>query len=270
MLEASANGAIVEYVDEGDPAGQPVVFSHSLGANLHLWDKVVDRMPAHFRLIRFNTRGHGKGSSPSANWTIASLADECAALLDQLKLDQACVFVGLSLGGLLAQQLALERPDLVKMLILSNTGARIGDQAMWQSRIEAVRSGNFSELADGILARWLSSDFRTENPRVVEALRTTLLQTGKPGGGYEGCCEAIKRADYSEAVKALDLPVYLIGGSEDGATPPEVISWTASLIPGAQYKILEGAGHLPCVDSTGRYVECLLDFMRDAGLEVSN
>ena len=264
MRVAKANGIHLHYADEGNPDGYPVVFSNSLGSDFRLWDRVCALMPDGLRLIRYDKRGHGLSSCPNGPYTIGQLTEDCAALLEVLGIRE-CFFVGLSIGGLTAQELALKRPDLVKAVVLSNTGARLGDPEMWKSRIDAARSGNLPELSEAVLERWFSAEFRRRRSDELEGWRAMLTRT--PAEGYAGCCEAIMNADFSDSIGSISVPAYLIGGTEDGATPADLVRWTATLIPNSTLRIIDGAGHLPCVDSAAEYVSLLTGFMNEAGVE---
>ena len=263
MKMVNVNGVHLHCADEGNPDGFPVVFSNSLGTDLRLWDRVFDLMPADLRLIRYDTRGHGLSSCPDGPYSVNDLAGDCAGLLERLDVKD-CAFVGLSIGGLTAQELVLRWPGLVRAAILSNTGARIGEASMWHARIDAARSGRLEGISDAVLERWFSDRFRQDRTGELEGWRAMLTRT--TAEGYAGCCEAIMTADYSGDLGGIDVPVQLIGGSEDGATPPDLVNWTASLLPGAKVEIIEGAGHLPCVDSTKEYVRCIMNFLVSSGV----
>jgi len=155
MQMVELNGIAVHYADRGDPNGAPVVFSNSLGTDFRLWDGLLPHLPRGLRLIRYDTRGHGLTSAPDGDYFMGDLVADAAALLDHLGVKN-CIFVGLSIGGMIAQGLAAERLDLVRGLVLSNTAAKIGTPAMWQDRMEAVRKGGIAALEAGILERWLS------------------------------------------------------------------------------------------------------------------
>ena len=264
MRVAEANGIHIHYADEGRHDGYPVVFSNSLGSDFRLWDRVCALMPEGLRLIRYDKRGHGLSSCPNGPYTISQLTEDCTALLEALGVRE-CFFVGLSIGGLTAQELALKRPDLVKAVVLSNTGARIGDPEMWKSRIEAARSGKLPELSDSVLERWFSAEFRRRRPDELEGWRAMLTRT--PAEGYASCCEAIMSADFRDSVGSIGVPALLIGGTEDGATPADLVRRTATLIPNSTVRIIDGAGHLPCVDSAEEYASQLKDFMGEAGID---
>ena len=263
MQIIDVNGVKLHYADEGNPNGYPVVFSNSLGTDFRLWNRVTSLMPGNFRLIRYDKRGHGLSSCPDGGWSIGDLTRDCEELLDRLGIHE-CLFVGLSIGGLAAQHLAINRPDLVRAVVMSNTGARIGERTMWLDRIDAARADRLSDMSDAVLERWFSSRFRQECKDELEGWRAMLTRTTRQG--YAGCCEAIMEADFTEEIGSVQMPVLLIGGSEDGATPPDLVRWTASLIPHAKLRIIEGAGHLPCIEKPEEYASCLMEFIRASAI----
>ena len=250
--------AVLHVVQEGPETGAPVVFANSLGTDLRLWDKVVARLTPGYRVIRFDKRGHGLSSSLDAPYTMDQLVNDAVALLDHLDVRQ-CVFVGLSIGGMIAQGLAARRPDLVRALVLSNTAARMGEPAMWRDRIAAIEAGGIEALADPILDRWFGPAFRHTEEAV--AWRHMLVRT--PVAGYLGCCHAIAGADLTESTAALRLPVLAIAGSEDGASPPDAVRATAALVPDSRFVEIAGAGHLPCVEAPDEYAAHLNGFLKE-------
>ncbi|WP_372611295.1 3-oxoadipate enol-lactonase [Aquicoccus sp.] len=250
----------LHYRIDGDPDGAPVVFANSLGTDLRLWDDVVDRLPAGLKLVRYDKRGHGLSSAPPAPYAMGSLVRDAERLLDHLDL-RDCVFVGLSIGGMIAQGLAVKRLDLVRAIVLSNTAARIGQPTMWEERISAVRAGGIEALADSILERWFSRPFRDTS----EFAGWRHMLTRQPVEGYAGCCAAIAGTDFYTPTSGLRLPCLGIAGSEDGSTPPDLVRETVNLIPGARFELIRRAGHLPCVEQPDAYARLLTDFLREIG-----
>jgi 3-oxoadipate enol-lactonase len=246
--------------EDGAPNGAPVVFANSVGTDLRLWDKVLPLLPAGLRIIRYDKRGHGLSDCPRGPYSMGALVRDAEALLDALEV-RDCVFVGLSIGGMIAQGLAVKRPDLVRAMVLSNTAARIGQPDMWQARIKAVRDGGIAALADGVMERWFSAPFRAGDE--VHAWRNMLIR--QPAEGYAGCSAAISGTDFYTSTSGLRLPTLGIGGSEDGATPPDLVRETTELIPGARFRLIRRAGHLPCVEQPQEYAAVLSDFIREAG-----
>lgn len=260
MLMADLGGIRLHYRDEGAAGGAPVVFVNSLGTDLRLWDKVLPLLPSGLRLIRFDKRGHGLSDAPAAPYAMGALVRDLERLLDHLGVREA-VLVGLSIGGMIAQGLAVKRPDMVRALVLSNTGFKIGTRAMWEERIAAVEKGGIEALADAVMARWFPPSFRA-TPECA-GWRHMLCRT--PARGYAGCCAAIAGTDMTTPTSGLRLPVLGIAGSEDGATPPDLVQETLALIPGSRMVLVRHAGHLPCVDQPAAYAEALNTFLNECG-----
>ena len=260
MGDLRRGDVVLHYREDGVPGGAPVIFSNSLGTDLHLWDRVLPLLPAGLRIIRYDMRGHGASSVPPAPYAMADLVGDAEALIDHLGL-RAAIFVGLSIGGMIGQGLAARRPDLLRGLVLSNTAAKIGTPEMWQARIAALRAGGIAALADAVLERWFSRDYRASGQ--AAPWRGMLLR--QPEEGYAGCCAAIAGGDLHESTCGLRLPVLGIAGAEDGATPPDLVRETVALVPGARYHLIPGAGHLPCVEKPQVFANELTGFLRETG-----
>jgi 3-oxoadipate enol-lactonase len=259
MKIASLPGADIHWREDGDPDGTPVVFANSLGTDLQLWDNVIDLLPeTGLRLIRFDKRGHGLSSCPRGPYSMDALASDAEHLFDHLEIG-SCMFVGLSIGGMIGQLLAHRQPKRIKGLVLSNTGAKMGEAVMWQDRISKIRVGGIECLADAILDRWFSADFR--HTADCLAWRHMLVRT--PVEGYLGCCEAIAGTDLTDSTSELRLPVLGIGGSEDLASPPAMVRGTADLVPGSRYVEISGVGHLPCVEKPDVFTGHLMTFLKE-------
>lgn len=260
MPVADIDGLRIHYRDEGDPAGPPVVFANSLGTDMRLWDPILPLLPGGLRLIRYDKRGHGLSDCPPPPYAMGALVRDAEALLDRLDV-RNCVFVGLSIGGMIGQGLAVKRLDQVRALVLSNTAAKIGQPEMWRDRIDKVGTGGIEALADAVMERWFSRTF-LRSPEMA-AWRNMLTRT--PADGYAGCCAAISGTDFYTPTSGLRLPLLAIAGSEDGATPPDLVRETAGLVPGSKFHLIRGAGHLPCVEAPEEYAETLTHFLKDVG-----
>lgn len=247
----------MHYQVDGAARGPIVLFANSLGTDLRLWDAVLPLLPQGLRYVRYDKRGHGLSDVGSAG-RIADYADDAAALIGALGAAPV-VFVGLSIGGLIAQTLAVQRPELVRALVLSNTAARLGTVESWQARIEAVNRGGLRSIADGVMERWFAPAFRAS--AALALWRNMLIRT--PAEGYIAACKALAAADQTEATSRLRLPALLIGGSEDGASPPAQLQATAALIPGARCHIIPGAGHLPCVEAPEAWAAVVSPFLKE-------
>jgi 3-oxoadipate enol-lactonase len=260
MQIAQLDGVDIHYREDGKRDGAPVVFLNSLGTDLRLWDDVLPHLPAGLRLIRCDKRGHGLSSCPPAPYSMGSLVTDVERLLDRLEVREAVV-VGCSIGGMIAQGLAVKRLDQVRAIVLSNTAARIGTAQMWDDRIAAVRAGGIEALADTIMERWFSAAFRA-TPELA-AWRNMLVR--QPAEGYVGCSAAISGTDFFTPTSGLTLPTLAIAGSEDGSTPPDLVRETAGLIKGSRFELMRGAGHLPMVEKPEAYAALLTTFLKDIG-----
>lgn len=246
-------------VIEGPDDGPPVVLIHALGTDLTIWDGVVAALPRH-RILRFDLRGHGSSDVPAAPYAMGALIRDAEQLIDHFALREAVV-VGLSIGGLIAQGLAVKRLDLVRGLVLSNTAARIGTAAQWQDRIAAVQAGGLAALAEGSMERWFGRNWRAapEMPRIRALFEATAPE------GWLGCAAAIAGSDFYETTATLRLPTLAIAGANDGSTPPDLVRETAALIPGHRFRLIRGAGHLPPVEKPAEYAAVLDEFLHDIG-----
>ena len=247
----------MHFHSDGPPSGPAIVFANSLGTDLRLWDALLPLLPADWRCLRYDKPGHGLSDDGGAV-SIQTLADDAIALIEA----QDCapvIFVGLSIGGLIAQQVTARRPDLIRALILSNTAARIGTAESWNSRIAAISSGGISSIADGVMERWFSRSFRATP--ALAAWRNMLTRTSATG--YIACCRAIAAADLTSQTAQLRVPTLAIASELDGATPPDLVAGTAALIPGARFHSIPRAGHLPCVEQPQAYASLLIPFLQE-------
>ena len=260
MLIADLDGLKTHYRDDGDPHGRPIVFANSLGTDLRIWDKVVERLPETLRIIRYDMRGHGLTDALDPPYSMGALISDAEALLDHLGVRDA-VFVGLSIGGMIAQGLAVKRLDQIRAMVLSNTAAKIGTVQTWQSRINAVAEGGLDSIADDVMKLWFGPKFRQSDE--LHAARNML--TRQPVHGYVGCAAAIAGTDFFTTTANLTLPTLAIAGSEDGSTPPDLVRETAELIKGHRFHLIRGGGHVPCMDKPDDYAEVLTGFLKDIG-----
>ena len=263
MRMANVGGLRLHVREDGDAGGLPVVFANSLGTDLRVWDRLLPLLPPGLRLIRYDMRGHGLSDAPEGDYWMGDLVADAAGLMHGLGVRDA-VFVGLSIGGVVAQGLAAERPDLVRAAVLSNTAAKIGTEAMWRERIATVRSAGIAALADTILEKWFTRALHAERPDELALWRHMLTRT--PVDGYAGCCAALAGTDLRLSTAGLRLPVLAVVGSDDGSTPPDLVRETAESIAGARFEIIHGAGHIPCVEQPEALARLIGDFLRAQAL----
>jgi 3-oxoadipate enol-lactonase len=250
----------LHYRVDGPDDGAPLVFSNSLGTDLRLWDPILPLLPKGLRIIRYDKRGHGLSSCPPAPYSMGALVSDVERLMDHLGVRNS-VFVGLSIGGMTAQGLAVKRLDLVRAMVISNTAAKIGTPAMWDERIAAVNADGIEALADAVMERWFSAEFRA-TPE-LELWRNMLVRG--EDAGYAGCSAAISGTDFYTPTSGLRLPTLGIAGTEDGSTPPDLVRETTDLIPGSKFHLIRKAGHLPCVEQPEEYAAVLTKFLKEVG-----
>lgn len=250
--------ARIDGVDS--PDAPTIVFANSLGTTLHLWDPILDMLPQGLRMVRFDNRGHGRSDAPDVPYTMGALISDAEAVCDAAQVKDA-LFVGLSVGGMIAQGLAVKRPDMIRALVLSNTAAKIGNPDFWQTRIDSVTQQGLAAIGDSVMERWFGADFYA-TPAMkpwLEMLITT------PKHGYTGVCAAIAGTDFYTPTSGLRIPTLGIAGSEDKSTPPDLVRETVDLIPGSQFQLIRRAGHLPCVEAPETYAKILNDFITATG-----
>jgi 3-oxoadipate enol-lactonase len=248
------------YLDEGAKELPALLLANSLGTDLRSWDDVAARLVRDFRVIRYDKRGHGLTDAITPPYTVDDLAADVVGLLDHLKIGHALVG-GISVGGLIAQALALSHPGRVRALVLCDTGARIGTVESWEQRIAAVRASGLNALANAMMERWFSNEFREQRPVDVRGYSNMLVRT--TADGYIGTCYALRDADLRQTVARVGCRTLVLCGAQDIATPPELGRELARLIPGAEFSLIENAGHLSCVEQPEKVAERMMRFFRE-------
>ena len=263
MQIAHINGVDIEYADCGDKTAPVMAFSNSLGSDMRLWDNLIEHFKDQFRLIRYNKRGHGKSTVTDQECTIELLGNDLASLLKYLEIDQV-IICGISVGGMIAQNIAVSHPDLVKALILCDTGTKIGEEDFWQDRISAVNKNGLEPISDAIVERWFSQDFKKYCKGEIEQWRQMLIQTSTQG--YIAVCNALKVANLTADSTSITQPTLCVGGDEDLSTPPELVKKLSSIIRGSEFKIIEQAGHLPCIEKPYILADHIHKFIKENNL----
>ena len=245
MKFTQANGLVIHYLAEGREALPPIVFINPLGCDLRVWTEVACILKPDFRVVSYDKRGHGLSESGPDRCEMADYARDLAALLDVLGIGRAAI-VGMSIGGVIAQELYRQRPELVAALVLCSTAAKIGTDESWDERVAAVERGGIESIADAVLERWFTPGFRRERAAEFTGIRAMLTRT--PKQGYLAACGALKRADLRPAAGLIEAPTLCLVGDQDGSTPVALVRQTAALIKGSRFEIVEGAGHLSNVE----------------------
>jgi len=258
MEFTTVNDVTLQYTLEGTPEGPPLVFINSLGTDLRIWDGVVPHFGDRYRIIRYDKRGHGLSDCPPAPYSIRDHATDLAALLDQLDVTRA-ILVGISVGGMIAQDFAAAWPERVQSLVLCDTAAKIGTADMWNERINALRQHGMNALLDAILPRWFVPTFAERAPAVHRGYANMLTRT--PLEGYIGTCAAIRDADLTEATRTITASTLVLCGAEDMATTAQLVRGLVDLIPHAEYKEIPDAGHLPCIEQPDVMADYIAHFI---------
>jgi 3-oxoadipate enol-lactonase len=243
---------------EDGPAGAPaLVLGSALGTTGAMWQPQMPALTPHFRVFRYDHRGHGKSPAPEGPYSIADMGRDLLALLDRLQLRRVHLG-GLSLGGMVGMWVAAHAPSRVDRLALLCTSALLGPPSRWSERADAVRAGGMAAVADGVVARWFSPAFAATHAAVVGWASSMLLAA--PVAGYAACCGAIQTMDLTGDLAAIEAPTLAVAGTLDEATPPSHLSLLASRIASARYTEVPAA-HLANVEQPSLVGDLLLDFL---------
>lgn len=259
-MQVQANGITINYTLDG-PANAPVVtLSHSLACDITMWDPQMAMLTAKYRVLRFDTRGHGKSSAPAGAYTLGMLAEDARQLLKAVGV-QKTHWIGLSMGGMIGQMLALESPDLLASLTICDSSSRVPPEArpVWQERIEMAKSKGMAALVDSTLGRWFTEPFLKSQPAKIEPIRKLILNT--PVDGYCGCGQAISQLDNTDKLPAIKLPTLIVVGRQDVGTPVAASEVMHAKIAGSKLVVLEDASHISNVEQPEAFNKAIGDFL---------
>jgi len=259
MATIERAGCRLRYEIDGNPSGPPILFSNSLGTTCELWRPQLATLSATFRIIRYDTRGHGSSNVVAGPYTIETLGLDAVAILDAAEVPQAHV-CGLSLGGLTAMWLGVHRSDRVRSVTLVSTAARIGNAMMWEERIIQVQTSGVGSLADAAMGRWFSQPFRASHPDVVAIYHRMLSET--PAIGYAACCAAIRDADLRSTIARIPAATLIIAGHHDPVTPPADAEVMHERISGSRVSLLDAA-HILNVEQAPAFDQLLSTFITE-------
>ncbi len=261
-MKINANGIDINYLIEGE--GPWVTLSHSLACNLHMWDEEAKRLSKHYKVLRFDTRGHGKSSAPASAYTLELLADDLHGLLQALSI-KTTHFVGLSMGGMIGQTYALRYPGRFSSLALCDTTSRYPADAagLWAERIKTVEAQGMEPLVEPTLARWFTEPFRKSRPEVVQNVAAMIRST--PVAGYAGCSHAIPKINLTARLKEIRCPSVVIVGKDDPGTPVAMAEEIHHALPGSKLVIIPSAAHLSNLEQPDAFNQALGEFLDQAG-----
>jgi 3-oxoadipate enol-lactonase len=255
----TTDDGIALHIDLQGAEGNPVLLlSNSLGTRLDMWAPQVEALASRYRVVRYDSRGHGRSSAPAGDYTIERLGRDAVAILDALNVSRAR-FCGLSMGGMVGMWLGTHVPERIETLVLANTAAWMGPPEVWQARIEAVLRDGMSAVTDAVIERWFTPGFRAAAPETVQGIAGMLLAT--PPAGYAGCCAAIRDMDQRQSLGIIRAPVLVIGGTHDPSTPLAKAQEIADAIAGARLVALDAA-HLSNVEQAEAFTAALIEFLK--------
>ena len=261
MPYAAVNGIELHYRIDGDRHGHApwIVLSNSLGSDMSMWTPQVAALSKKFRVLRYDTRGHGHSEAPKGPYTIEQLTGDVLGLMDTLKIARAN-FCGISMGGLTGIALAARHGDRFERVVLCNTAARIGSPEVWVPRAAKARTEGMLALADAVLPRWFTADYIEREPVVLAMIRDVFVHTDKEG--YASNCDAIDAADLRPETAGIKVPALVISGTHDLAATPAQGRELAQAIPGARYVELD-ASHISNIEQVEAFTKTVLDFLTE-------
>ena len=251
------DGCRIAWRFDGPEDAPVLLLSNSLGTDMTMWAPQMAVFTARFRVLRYDSRGHGRSESPAGGYSMDRLGRDAVQLLDALDLETVD-FCGLSKGGMIGQWLGVRAPERIRKLILANTSAYMGPPSGWQSRIEGVLTNGMAPLAEASIGRWFTPDFPAEAPEAIAPIRATLLACDPQG--YVGCCAAIRDMDLRPTASLIDRPTLVIAGTQDPSVPVQDGSWLANAVRDGRLETLEAA-HLSNVERPREFGAAVLAFL---------
>jgi len=251
------DGCIIHAEVEGPDSAPVLMLSNSLGTNLHMWDEQVGPFTRHFRLVRYDRRGHGKSGVPKGPYSMARFGRDVLAVLDGLGI-QKINWCGLSMGGMVGQWLGANAANRIDKLILSNTACYYPDKTVWNDRLKMVREKGLAAIVDTNMERWFTKEFRERAPQTIAKMREMFVATKVEG--FIACGEAVRDMDHRPLLAKINAPTLVIAGKYDPATPLEGNEFICQHIPGADIAVLEAA-HIANVEQPRVYADTVLGFL---------
>ena len=242
--------------------GEPLVFLHALGCDLHLWETVAATFTSRHRVVRYDLRGHGLSDCGPPECTIDDHVRDLVGLMDRLGILSATL-IGASVGGMIALGAALRHPTRVRRVVLCGTAPRMGTRERWVERMNAVRTQGMEGIADATLARWFVPEFSVREPAAVRGFRNRLTRT--PVAGYLATCAALRDANFRAQAAELRMPALLITGERDATVPPAAMREFVDILPDAHGMVISSAAHLPPVEQPVAVATAIARFLADKG-----
>jgi 3-oxoadipate enol-lactonase len=259
-MKAKVNGIEVYYELHGKEGAPWLTLSHSLACSVRMWDEQIASFKDRYRILAYDTRGHGQTSAPSGAYTLEQLADDLKGLLDHLKIARTH-YCGLSMGGMIGQTFALKYPGILQTLVLADTASRIPAETgpTWAERIKTAETQGMQPLVKPTLERWFTAPYRNAHPETMERIGKLIATTPVPG--YVGCCHAIPKLNLSARLKEIKVPIQIIVGADDPGTPVAMSKEIHDNAPGSRLDILPNAAHLSNIEQPAAFDRALGSFL---------
>ena len=257
MAEMKIGGETFNVEVEGPENAPVLMISNSLGSNLHMWDDQIPALSKHFRVVRYDSRGHGLSAAPAGPYSLEQLGKDALSILDTLGVKKAH-WMGLSKGGAVGQWLLLNAPDRIERAVLANTAAQFGTADTWNDRLRTLRELGLQGMVDAVIDRWFTKEFQAKAPEAIARIKAAFEKT--PADGYAACMAALRDIDLRDAIRNIRNQVLVIIGKNDPATPPEAGKAIAAAIPGARLVELDAA-HLSNIEAADEFNKAVIDFL---------
>ncbi len=254
----NVNGVEIAYRFDGPAQGRVVLLSNSLMSNYDMWDWTVPALTQRYRVLRYDTRGHGRSGTTPGPYSIEMLGDDAAGLLEALGIEAAHV-VGLSMGGMIGQQLGARYPQKVLSLALCDSASEMPPRGMWEERLETARKQGIAGLVDGTIKRWFTEPFIQRAPADIAKVRAFILGTGSEG--YIACASAIRDMAQTTLLLKIKAPTLVLTGRQDTACTVDQATVLHRMIDGSQLQILEDAAHLSNIEQPQAFNHALRSFI---------
>lgn len=261
-MKIKANGIEMNYELSGPEAAPVLMLSHSLACSLAMWDPQVGVLEPHYQVLRYDTRGHGGTEAPAGPYTLEQLGDDAISLMEAVGIE-AVHWVGLSMGGMIGQCIALKEPTRLRSLTLCDTSAFLPkeSQPIWQERIDRARQKGMEALVQETMARWFTPPYQSRDLPGLRLIKEQFLAT--PVTGYIGCTEAIRGLDYLNRLSGIGIPTLIIVGEEDLGTPVASAEAMHARIKGSRLVVLPSAAHLSNVEQPEAFNAALTAFLKE-------
>ncbi|MCB1516340.1 MAG: 3-oxoadipate enol-lactonase [Hyphomicrobiaceae bacterium] len=265
MQFANIDGHVIHFQQIGAAKSKPtLVFVNPLGSDFRVWRDIIVQLAGDFAMLTYDKRGHGLSDRGGQMMVMEDHVWDLANLLDHVGIQQAFV-CGLSIGGMIAQGLAVARPEMVQGLILCDTGHKIGTAKTWQERIEAVEDEGPEAVADAVIARWFTDEFKDAHAAEVRGFRNMIAR--QDTYGYIQSCNALAEADLTHVAPEIEAPTLLLCGDQDEVTSPALMHELQGMISGARLELIEGAAHVPAIEKPHVMADFIRNYAREMVLE---